>query len=76
MRRLNWTPVIVPNVPRAEDGEANDGEIPSAAHPNSALTEDRRVDIRFTVAVAIALGLPALIGAGVYLAATILLRLS
>jgi hypothetical protein len=76
MRRLNWTPVIVPNAPRAEDGEAHDGEIPSAAHPNSALTEDRRVDIRFTVAVAVALGLPALIGAGVYLAATILLRLS
>jgi|HubBroStandDraft_5_1064220.scaffolds.fasta_scaffold485060_1 hypothetical protein len=76
MRRLNWTPVIVPNVPRAEEGEVHKGEIPSAAHSNSALTEDRLVDIRFTIAVAIALGLPALIGAGVYLAATILLRLS
>jgi hypothetical protein len=76
MRRLNWTPVIVPNAPAAENGEVHEGEVPGAAHSNGALTEDRLVDIRFTIAVAIALGLPALIGAGVYLAAIVLLRLS
>jgi hypothetical protein len=81
-RRSNWTPVIVPNAPNAEDGRVHEGEtIPSAAHSNSALTgqhqdEDRLVDIRFTIAVAIALGLPALIGVGLYLVATVLLGAS
>jgi hypothetical protein len=54
----------------------HEGEtIPSVPHSNNALTgqhqeEDRRVDIRFTIATAIVLGLPALIGAAVYLVAT------
>jgi hypothetical protein len=75
-RRSNWTPVIVPNAPNAEDGRVHEGEtIPSAAHSNSALTgqhqnDDSLVDIRFTIAVAIALGLPMLISAGLYLVAT------
>ena len=38
--------------------------------------EDRLVDIRFTIAAALALGLPALIGALLYLVVTVLLRLS
>jgi hypothetical protein len=65
-RRPNWKPFIVPKSPRAESGKVG----------TKAGDEDRLVDIRFTIAAALALGLPALIGAGLYLAVTVLLRLS
>jgi hypothetical protein len=39
-------------------------------------SEGRLLDIRFTIAAALALGLPALMGAAVYLAITIARRLS
>jgi hypothetical protein len=80
MQRSNWTPVIVPNAPRTEDEKFHEGETtPSAAHSDSAITgqhqnDDSLVDIRFTTAVAIALGLPMLISAGLYLVATALLE--
>jgi hypothetical protein len=76
MQRSNWTPVIVPNAPRTEHGKFHEGEtIPSAARSDSAITgqhqnDDSLVDIPFTIAVAIALGLPMLISAGLYLVAT------
>jgi hypothetical protein len=78
-RRSNWKPVIVPNGDGAEDGNVGEGEpISDAARSKGAPTgdEDRLVDIRFTIATLLALGLPALIGAGLYLAAAALLRSS
>jgi hypothetical protein len=74
-RRSNWKPVIVPNGQGAENGEVSVGETP---HPTEAPTreEDRLVDFRFAIATVLALGLPALIGVGLYLAATIVLRSS
>jgi hypothetical protein len=75
-RRSNWKPVIVPNGRRAENGKiGKDETIPHAAQSKGAPTgdEDRLGDIRFTIGVAVALGLPALIGAGLYLAVTVAL---
>jgi hypothetical protein len=78
-RRPNWKPVIVPSGHRAENGKIGRGEtIPRAALSKDAPAgdEDRLGDIRFTIGVALALGLPALVGAGLYLAVTVVLRLS
>jgi hypothetical protein len=75
----NWKPVIVPNGHRAENGKVGKGEtISHVAHSKGAPTgdEDRFVDIRFTIATALALGLPAPIAAGLYLTVTAALRLS
>jgi hypothetical protein len=68
-RRPNWKPVIV----RSGDGAEN-SKVHAKGAPNS--DKDRLADIRFTIAAGFALGLPALIGAGLYLAVTIVLRLS
>jgi hypothetical protein len=68
-RRPNWKPVIVSDGHRAENGKAGAKAAPTG-------DEDRLVDIRFTIAAAVALGLPALIGAGLYLVVTVVLRLS
>ena len=67
--RPNWKPVIVSDGHRAENGKVG---------TKGAQTgdEDRLVDIRFTIGAALALGLPALIGAVLYLAVIIVLRLS
>jgi hypothetical protein len=76
-RRSNWKPVIVPNGRRAENGKiGKDETIPHAAQSKGAPTgdEEKLVDIRFTVGVALVLGLPVLIAAGLYLAATVVLR--
>lgn len=81
-RRPNWKPVIVPSGYRAENGKIGKGE--TISHAAEVFTwvngpterEDRLGDIRFTIGVALALGLPALIGAVLYLAVTVLLRLS
>jgi hypothetical protein len=72
MQRSNWTPVIVPNAPRTEDEKFHEGETtPSAARFDSAITgQDQNNDIPFTITVAIALGLPMLISAALYLVAT------
>jgi hypothetical protein len=69
-RRPNWKPVIVPSGHRDEN--------PAKSGANGVQTGDqgRLVDIRFTIGAALALGLPALIGAVLYLAVTLLLRLS
>jgi hypothetical protein len=78
-RRPNWKPVIVESGDRADNGKVDEGEtISHAAQSTGAPTgdEDRLVDIRFTIAAALALGLPALIGAGLDLAVTVVLRLS
>jgi hypothetical protein len=64
-RRPNWKPVIVSGGHRAENGKG----APTGY-------EDRLVDIRFTIAAALALGLPALIAATLNLAVTVVLRLS
>jgi hypothetical protein len=79
LRRPNWKPVIVASSHRAEIGK---GE--TISHAAEVFTwvngpaggQDRLGDIRFTIGAALALGLPALIGAGLYLAATVVLRLS
>jgi hypothetical protein len=68
-RRANWKPIIVPNGHRAENGKVNAKGAPTR-------NEDGLVDIRFTVAAALALGLPALIGVGIYLVVNAVLRLS
>jgi hypothetical protein len=72
MQRSNWTPVIVPNAPRTEDEKFHEGETtPSAARFDSAITgQHQNNDIPFTITVAIALGLPMLISAALYLVAT------
>jgi len=72
MQRSNWTPVIVPNPPRTEHEKFHEGETtPSAARFDSAITgQDQNNDIPFTITVAIALGLPMLISAALYLVAT------
>ena len=69
--RSNWTPIIVPN----GHGAAQAG-LGKPAHSKGAPTgdEDRLVDFRFAIGTVLALGLPALIGGGLYLAATALLR--
>jgi hypothetical protein len=75
----NWKPAIVPNGHRADNGKIDKGEtISHAAHSKGAPTEDddRLVDLRFTIGAALALGLPALMGAGLYLAVTAVLRLT
>jgi hypothetical protein len=69
-RRPNWKPVIVPSGHRDE----NPGMF--GAKDVQTADEDRLVDIRFTIAAALALGFPALIGAVLYLVVTVLLRLS
>jgi hypothetical protein len=48
----------------------------SAPRAQKTKSEGRLLDIRFTIAAALALGLPALMGAAVYLAFTIGLILS
>ena len=84
-QRPKWTPVIVSNRDLRNEGEtqvslANDG-IPGPAFSALYVTyvdgslEDttkvaqRRADLRFAIAVALALALPAVIGLGVYMAA-------
>jgi hypothetical protein len=69
-RRPNWKPVIVPS------GHRDENPAMSGAKGVQTGDEDRLVDIRFTIGAALALGLPALIGAVLYLAVTVLLRLS
>jgi hypothetical protein len=81
-RRPNWKPVIVPSGHRAENGKI--GKEETISHAAEVFTwvnsptggQDRLGDIRLTIGVAVVLGLPALIGAGLYLAATVVLRLS
>ena len=72
MQRSNWTPVIVRNTPRTEDEKFHEGETtPSAARFDSAITgQHQNNDIPFAITVAIALGLPMLISAALYLVAT------
>jgi hypothetical protein len=67
--RPNWKPVIIPTGHRAENGKVSAKGAPSS-------DKDRLGDIRFTIGAALVLGLPALIGAVLYLAATVVLRLS
>jgi hypothetical protein len=73
----NWKPVLISN-DRANDGKVDEGErISHAAQSNGApANDDGRTDIRFAIGAALAVGLPALIGAGLYLAVTAVLRLS
>jgi hypothetical protein len=66
--QTSWKPVIVSDAHRAGDGKV--GKTATVDDENS------RVNFRFTVAASLALGLPALIGAGLYLAAAAVLRLS
>jgi hypothetical protein len=75
-RRSNWKPFIVPNGHGAEEGNVGEGAFSHAGHSESAPTGDldRLADVRFTIAAALGLGMPALLGAGLYLAATALLR--
>jgi hypothetical protein len=68
-QRSNWKPVIVSDGYRAENGKVG-----AKAPPTG--DEDRLLDIRFTIAAALALGLPALIGVGIYLVVTAVVRLS
>jgi hypothetical protein len=68
-RRPNWKPVIVSDAYRAEIGKVG-------AKRAKTKGERRLFDIRFTIGAALALGLPALIGAGLYLAASYLEFLS
>jgi hypothetical protein len=68
-RRSNWKPVIVSDSHRAENGKVGSKAAPTG-------DEDRIIDIRFTIGAALALGLPALIGAGLYLAVIVALRLN
>src|ERR1700730_3283218 len=78
-RRPNWKPVIVESSDRADNGKVDEGETISHAAPSkdaSSGDEDRRVIIHFTIATALALGLPALIGFGLYFVAHAVLRLS
>jgi hypothetical protein len=67
-RRPNWKPVIVPKSPQAENGKVGNNTIPDAAPSNDASSkdEDRRVIIHFAIATALAFGLPAAIGFGLY----------
>jgi hypothetical protein len=75
----NWKPVLIPNH-RADNGNADEGQTNfHAAQFNGAPStgdEDKLADIRFVIGAALALGSPALIGAGIYLAVTAVLRLS
>jgi hypothetical protein len=77
-RRPNWKPVIVESGDRAENGKVGNDTISHAAPSKDASSrdEDRRVIIHFTIATALALGLPALIGFGLYFVAHAVLRLS
>jgi hypothetical protein len=68
-RRSNWKPVIVSGGHRAENGKVGAKGAPTGG-------EDRLVDIRFAMGAALALGLPALIGVGIYLVVIAVLRLS
>jgi hypothetical protein len=77
--RPNWKPVIVASGHRAEIG--NGETISQAAEVFSWVNgptggQDSLGDIRFTIGAALVLGLPAVIGAGLHLAATVVLRLS
>ena len=76
--RPNWKPAIVPKSPRAEKGKVGNDTISHAASSKdvSSRDEDRRVTIHFTIATALALGLPAAIGFGLYFVAHAVLRLS
>jgi hypothetical protein len=77
-RRSNWKPVIVPTDHGAEKGYVGEGEpisqVASKGEPTG--DEDRLVDIRFAIAIVLALGLPVLIGAVLYIAVSALLRSS
>jgi hypothetical protein len=77
-RRPNWKPVLVPQSPRAESGKVGNDTISHAAPSKDASRrdEDRRAIIHFTIATALALGLPAAIGFGLYFVAHAVLRLS
>jgi hypothetical protein len=68
-QRSNWKPVIVSDGYRAENGKVG-----AKAPPTG--DEDRLLDNRFTIGAALALGLSALIGVGIYLVVTAVLRLS
>jgi hypothetical protein len=75
-RRPKWKPVIVPKSPRAESGKVGEDTISRDAPSKDASSgdEDRRVIIHFTIATALALGLPAAIGFGLYFVAQAVLR--
>jgi hypothetical protein len=70
-RHANWKPVIVAKSPLAENGEVGNDTISPAApsKDTSNRDEDRRVIIHFAIATALAFGLPALIGFGLYFVA-------
>ena len=79
-RRSNWTPVIVSNFGNPAD-EILGSQAAAALHP--ACTDgfrgeasshfdpkaERQADLRFSIGVALALALPAVIGFGIYEAA-------
>lgn len=88
-RRSNWTPTIVSNQAGRVDGVLNINEPAGVirGRPFSAASatnthapddtlkvKDRRADIRFTIGVALALSLPVLIGIGLYVATSALLK--
>lgn len=73
-----WKPVLISNS-RADDGNGDVGNrFANAASllKGAPADDDRRADVRFAIGAAIAVGLPALIGGGLYLAATVVLKLS
>ena len=74
--RPNWKPVIVPKSPPAENGKVGNDTISHAAPSKdvSSRDEDRRATIHFTIATALALGLPAAIGFGLYFVAHAVFR--
>jgi hypothetical protein len=78
-RRPNWKPVIVPKSPRAEIAEVRDRYTISHAAVSKggpSSDADRRGTIQFAIAAALALGLPAAIGFGLYFVAHAVIVLS
>jgi hypothetical protein len=65
-----WTPVLVAS--HEPDNKLGQARTDSKATAD----DDGRTDLRFAIGASLALGLPALIGAGIYLAVTIALKMS
>jgi hypothetical protein len=88
-RRSNWTPIVISNRTDRTDLSEPEGPVLTALSAiclDGGLSQDdgklsdrpvrSRADVRFAIGVAVALTLPALIGIGLFIAATAFLRVS
>jgi hypothetical protein len=71
-----WKPILVAGHEAAENKVGHVQAISQAKFDGPTADSDGSRDLRFAIGASLALGLPALIGVGIYLAVTVILRMS